>query len=60
MADSAEADRQALIDAGLTYIELPDSELEQLKELGSPVVEQLVRDSLGDETVDAFFQALEE
>lgn len=60
MAQSAETDRQALIDAGMTYIELPDSELQKLKEMGSPTVEKLVREALGDEVVDAFFASLQQ
>ena len=38
--------------------ELPDEELQKLKEMGSGVVEAQVREALGDETVDAFMNAL--
>ncbi|MCJ7834960.1 TRAP transporter substrate-binding protein [Cuneatibacter sp. NSJ-177] len=58
MKESAETDKQALIDAGLTYIELPDSELQKMKDMGTETVEKLVREALGDATVDAFKNSL--
>jgi len=57
MADSSATDKQAMIDAGMTLIELPDAELEKMAEKGV-VVENLVRGSLGDEAVDKFLDAL--
>lgn len=57
MAESAATDRQKLIDAGMEEIVLPDSELEILAEKGAGV-EELVREQIGSDTVDAFLDAL--
>lgn len=57
MADSAATDRQSMIDAGMEEIVLPDSELEIMAQKGAGV-EDLVREQIGDDTVDAFLNAL--
>lgn len=57
MADSAATDRQRMIDAGMEEIVLPDSELAILAEKRADV-EDLVREQIGDATVDAFMNAL--
>lgn len=57
MADSSATDRQKLIDAGMEAIVLSDAELTILAEKGA-VVEGLVRDQIGADTVDAFLNAL--
>ena len=58
MAQSAETDKQNLLDAGMEEIVLPDEELQKLAE-NRGVVEALVREQVGDDVVDAFLAALE-
>lgn len=57
MADSSDTEKQKMLDAGMEEIILPDSELELMAEKGAGV-EDLVRQQLGDETVDAFLESL--
>lgn len=58
MKDSAETDRQKMIAAGMTDIVLSDEELAKMRDAGLPAVEKLVRESLGDEVVNAFMNSL--
>lgn len=58
MRDSSETDKQRMIAAGMTEIILPDDELAKMRDAGLPVVEKLVRESLGDTVVDAFLNSL--
>lgn len=58
MRDSSETDKQKMIAAGMTEIILSDEELAKMREAGLPVVEKLVRESLGDSVVDAFMNSL--
>lgn len=57
MADSATTDKQRLIDAGLTEIVLPESELKILAEKCA-FVQDMVKDQIGAEAVNAFLDAL--
>lgn len=57
MSKSANDDRKKLIAAGMQEIVLPESELKIMAEKGS-VVKDLVRKQVGDETIDAFLDAL--
>ena len=58
MKESSETDKQKMIAAGMTEIILSDEELAKMRDAGLPVVEKLVRDSLGDSVVDAFMNSL--
>ena len=58
MKDSAATDRQRMIDAGMKDIVLSDEELGKMRDAGLPAVEKLVRESLGDATVNAFMNSL--
>ena len=58
MRDSSETDKQKMIAAGMTEIILSDEELAKMRDAGLPVVEKLVRESLGDSVVDAFMNSL--
>ncbi len=57
MADSASSDRQKMVDAGMTDIVLPDSELQILAEKGAPVKDLVVK-QIGADVVNAFLDAL--
>lgn len=57
MAASAAEDRQKLLDAGMEEIVIPDSELSLMAESGAGV-EELIREQIGNDTVDAFLNAL--
>lgn len=59
MAESGTVNLQGLIDGGMEVIDLPDEEIAKLKEKAG-VVEDLLRDDLGDDVVDTFLNALEE
>lgn len=58
MRESSETDKQRMIAAGMTEIILSDEELAKMRDAGLPVVEKLVRESLGDSVVDAFMNSL--
>ena len=58
MKDSSETDKQKMIAAGMTEIVLSDEELAKMRDAGLPAVEKLVRDSLGDDVVNAFMNSL--
>lgn len=58
MKDSAATDRQRMIDAGMKDIVLSDEDLGKMRDAGLPAVEKLVRESLGDATVNAFMNSL--
>ena len=58
MKESSEIDKQKMISAGMTEIILSDEELAKMRDSGLPAVEKLVRESLGDTTVNAFMNSL--
>lgn len=57
MAESSKADLQNLLDANMTLIELPDSALQAMA-ANAGAVEKLLRQDLGDDTVNTFLKAL--
>ncbi len=57
MAKSSKDDLKNLLDAGMELIELPDSELKAMADKAG-TVEDMLRADLGDDTVNAFFDAL--
>lgn len=58
MKESAEHDKQALIDAGMEFIELPNEEKQKMAEAGAGVID-LVKGQVGEDTVDKFLAALQ-
>lgn len=58
MASSAEKDKQALIDAGMVFIELSDEDKQKMADSAAGV-QDLVKEQCGAEVVDAFLASLE-
>lgn len=59
MARGAISELQLLMDGGLTCIDLPDRELENMAGQARSAVEPLIRSDIGDEALDAFLAALD-
>lgn len=58
MKQSATTDRKAMVDKGMTDIELPQAELQKLKDKSFDTVINQVRQQVGDTTMNAFLDAL--